>query len=142
MEVALGNDAQLWDEFHPALQHLTVTLQSPERDSREVTFGLREISTDGTQFLINGRKTFIRGTLECCIFPKTGHPPTDVEIWKRIIRVAKAYGLNLIRFHSYCPPGSGVRGGGRTGILFPGRDLLGQPVHHPRRRQTGGPVGL
>ena len=30
---------------------------------------------------------FLRGTLECCIFPKTGHPPTDAESWRRIIRV-------------------------------------------------------
>ena len=118
MEVALGNDAQLWDEFHPALQHLTVTLQSPERDSREITFGLREISADGTQFLINGRKTFIRGTLECCVFPTTGHPPTDVESWKRVIRVAKSYGLNLIRFHSYCPPEAAFEAADELGMYL------------------------
>jgi hypothetical protein len=104
MEVALGSNVQLWDEFHPALQHLKVILQSPERDSREVVFGQREVSTDGTQFTINGRKTFFRGTLECCVFPKTGHPPTDIDDWKRVIRIAKSCGLNLIRFHSYCPP--------------------------------------
>ena len=74
------------------------------RTRRIPTFGLREISTEGTQLVLNGRKLFIRGTLECCIFPLTGHPPTDVDSWKRIIRVAKAHGLNLLRFHSYCPP--------------------------------------
>jgi hypothetical protein len=92
----------LWDEFHPALHPLLFELSTG--DSKSVDVGLREISTQGTQFLINGRKTFFRGTLECCIFPLTGHPPMDVESWKRIIRVAKAYGLNLFRFHSYCPP--------------------------------------
>ena len=46
---------------------------------RSTTFGLREIATEGTQFVLNGRKIFFRGTLECCIFPKTGYPPTDVE---------------------------------------------------------------
>src|SRR5208282_3281933 len=104
MEVALGSNVQLWDEFHPALQHLKVILQSPERDSRGVVFGQREVSTDGTQFTINGRKTFFRGTLECCVFPKIRHPPTDIDDWKRVIRIAKSCGLNLIRFHSYCPP--------------------------------------
>jgi beta-galactosidase/beta-glucuronidase len=73
-------------------------------DTRMITFGLREISAAGTQLAINGRKTFMRGTLECGIFPKTGHPPTEVAEWKRIIGVAKAHGLNLMRFHSYCPP--------------------------------------
>ena len=108
-DIPLGEQAKLWDEFSPVLYQSRVNLrgqvngQQFERDSM-ATFGLREISTSGTQFLINGRKTFFRGTLECCIFPKTGHPPTDVASWKRIIRIAKAHGLNLIRFHSYCPP--------------------------------------
>lgn len=90
------------DQFTPALQPLVFQLSTG--DSKSIAVGLREISTQGTQFLINGRKTFFRGTLECCIFPLTGHPPTDVASWKRIIRIAKAHGLNLIRFHSYCPP--------------------------------------
>ncbi|MEI7936999.1 MAG: sugar-binding domain-containing protein [Verrucomicrobiota bacterium] len=100
---------QAWDEFTPDLQKLGINLMDLTDskhwlDSRSVMFGFREVSTQGTQFLINGRKTFFRGTLECCIFPLTGHPPTDMESWKRIIRIAKAYGLNLFRFHSYCPP--------------------------------------
>lgn len=70
MEIALGDDAQLWDEFHPALQHLKVVLESPARDEREITFGLRDISTDGTQFIINGRKTFMRGTRNVVFFQK------------------------------------------------------------------------
>ena len=100
---------QAWDEFTPDLQKLGINLMDLTDskhwlDSRSVMFGFREVSTQGKQFLINGRKTFFRGTLECCIFPLTGHPPTDMESWKRIIRIAKAYGLNLFRFHSYCPP--------------------------------------
>lgn len=87
-------------------------------NSKRVVFGLRGISTQGTQFLINGRKTFIRGTLECCIFPKTGHPPTDVESWKRVIRIAKDHGLNLIRFHSYCPPDAAFEAGDELGFYF------------------------
>ena len=118
VEVALGGDAQLWDEFHPALQHLKIILESPARDEREITFGLRDIATDGTQFTINGRKTFIRGTLECCVFPKTGHPPTDIDDWKRVIRVAKSCGLNLLRFHSYCPPEAAFAAADELGFYF------------------------
>ncbi|MBM3888464.1 MAG: glycoside hydrolase, partial [Verrucomicrobia bacterium] len=106
IEVPLGDGAKFWDEFSPNLHDLTFSLDTPHapRSTLNVRFGLREITTQGTQFLINGRKTFIRGTLDCCIFPKTGHPPTDVAEWKRMIAVAKAHGLNLIRFHSWCPP--------------------------------------
>jgi hypothetical protein len=118
VDVNFGPNAELWDEFHPALQHLIVTLRSPERDTREVTFGLRQISTDGTQFLINGRKTFFRGTLECCVFPKTGHPPMDVKDWERILRVAKSFGLNLLRFHSYCPPEAAFEAADKLGFYY------------------------
>ena len=97
--------------------------------SREVTFGLREIATEGTQFTINGRRTFLRGTLECCIFPKTGHPPTDVESWKRIIRIAKAHGLNQMRFHSWCPPEAAFEAADELGFYYQVEASLGQPVH-------------
>ncbi|MFN8441840.1 MAG: glycoside hydrolase [Caldilineaceae bacterium] len=109
LEVPLGDEAQLWDEFTPVLYKLTVDLActvagQSVADCRTLSFGLREIGVDGTQIVVNGRKTFIRGTLECCIFPLTGYPPCDVNSWKRIINVCKAHGLNLIRFHSWCPP--------------------------------------
>jgi len=101
--------ARLWDEFNPVRYRLSAFFPfeptaREQRPAKTVTFGLREFGTRGTQFTINGRNTFIRGTLECCIFPKTGHPPTEVDSWKRIIRIAKAHGLNTLRFHSWCPP--------------------------------------
>ena len=46
----------------------------------------------------------MRGTLECGIFPATGYPPTDVPSWRRVFRILKSYGLNFMRFHSWCPP--------------------------------------
>jgi GH18 family chitinase len=105
VEIPLGPGAPLWDEFSPVLHVLRADLEAPHgRDERTVRFGLREIGARGTQFVINGRKAFFRGTLECAIFPKTGHPPTDVASWRRIVRIAKAHGLNMIRFHSWCPP--------------------------------------
>ena len=102
VKVVLGKAAPLWDEFHPARQRLTLVLQSPERDVREVTFGLRNISTSGTQITINGQKTFLRGTLECAVFPKTGHPPTEVAEWKRLIGVARRQPRKLHRMRQMC----------------------------------------
>jgi hypothetical protein len=104
----LGEEVQLWDEFRPALYRLAASLESGPPDSwvdrRTVVFGMRHLGTNGTQFVINGRPIYVRGTLECCIFPRTGYPPTDVASWKRVIGVCKAHGLNLLRFHSHCPP--------------------------------------
>ncbi len=118
IDYPLGDDAQMWDEFNPALYELTVDLELQIKgegrgargeeaivsDRRVITFGLREIGTQGTQITLNQRPIFLRGTLECCIFPLTGYPPTDIDAWKRIIRICKAHGLNQIRFHSWCPP--------------------------------------
>lgn len=105
VRIDLAPDARPWDEFDPALQRVSLELSGGGADHRrEVSFGLRHVGTRGTQFTINGRKTYVRGTLECCIFPLTGYPPTDVASWTRIIRICKAHGLNTIRFHSWCPP--------------------------------------
>lgn len=32
------------------------------------------------------------------------YPPTDVEDWRRIVKICKAHGLNHIHFHSWCLP--------------------------------------
>ncbi len=117
LQTALPESCQRWDEFQPALYQLAASL-GDSATSRSLTFGVREITTDGTQFRINGRKTFLRGTLECCIFPATGHPPTEIAEWKRIIGVAKDHGLNLIRFHSWCPPEAAFAAADELGFYF------------------------
>ncbi len=119
LEIALGEKAPPWDEFSPVLLQLRATLDAGEaRDTRGVSFGLREIATQGTQFAVNGRKAFFRGTLECAIFPRTGHPPTDVDSWRRIVRIAKAHGLNMIRFHSWCPPQAAFTAADEEGFYY------------------------
>jgi len=119
LNVALGKEAKLWDEFHPALQKLPVQLKGNQADdARTVSFGLREIGTEGKQFVLNGHPAFFRGTLECCIFPLTGYPPTDVAAWKKVIGACKAHGLNLIRFHSWCPPEAAFVAADELGFYF------------------------
>jgi len=103
----MGSDVKLWNEFHPNLYSLEVSLNdktSGKTDVTTTTFGMREFKTSGKHILINGQPTFLRGTLECAIFPKTGYPATDLTEWLRIFTVARAHGLNHFRFHSWCPP--------------------------------------
>jgi beta-galactosidase len=107
LEARLGDRAQPWDEFHPVLHRLIVQLeggQGDAHDQREVVFGLREIKAEGRQFLLNGREINLRGTHSGGDFPLTGYPATDVASWKKIIQTCKDFGLNHIRFHSWCPP--------------------------------------
>lgn len=122
-EYALGDGALPWSEFTPNVYALSVSLSIDQGgkkfgDARTADFGLREIRANGTQFAMNGQPIFVRGTLECCIFPLTGHPPTDVDSWLRIMRIAKAHGLNTLRFHSWCPPEAAFIAGDRVGMLF------------------------
>ena len=72
----------------------------------------------GTHFEVNGHQVFLRGTLECCIFPLTGYPPTDVDSWLKVLRTIKEYGLNTVRFHSWCPPEAAFIAGDRLGVYF------------------------
>lgn len=108
-------EAKLWDEFSPNLTELTVTMGG---DERTVRFGMRKFAKQGTQFTLNGRPISLRGTLDCSVFPLTGYPPTDVESWRKTYRVMKSYGLNFIRFHSWCPPDAAFTGADLEGILI------------------------
>jgi beta-galactosidase len=105
LEVPLGASAPLWSEFNPALHHLSVRLTGSGADhTRAFTFGLREIRRDGRHILLNGDILSLRITHFGGDFPLTGFPATDAASWKRIIAICKSFGLNGIRFHSWCPP--------------------------------------
>lgn len=99
---------KLWSEFTPNVYHIDI---ASDDDTLHRVFGLRDIVADGRQMYLvqhsaNGDRLpiWIRGTVENCNFPLTGYPPTDVESWKQIFTKCKQYGLNAMRFHSYCPP--------------------------------------
>lgn len=116
----MGKNPLLWSEFHPDIYKMKVSVSAgaSASDQKSLLFGMREFSTHGTQFTINGRPTMLRGTLECAAYPKTGYPPTDVNSWLRIFRICKAYGLNHMRFHSWCPPDAAFEAADRTGFYL------------------------
>lgn len=113
--IDLGTDAQLWDEFTPNLYQLQVMAGD---DVYETTFGLRNLSVEGRQLVINGRPLFLRGTVENCNFPETGYPPMEESEWLRVFRKCKEYGINHVRFHSYCPPEAAFAAADRVGIYL------------------------
>lgn len=117
-ELPLGDEAQLWSEFHPALYRLTLSLETAQgKDVQQADFGLRDFRAEGKHFTINGNTTFLRGKHDACVFPLTGYTAMDVESWRHYFQVAKQYGINLYRFHSWCPPGGLFRGGRSGGHL-------------------------
>lgn len=105
VDLELGNKMLLWDEFDPALYRLTTTLSADGvMDTKVVDFGMRDFKASGTQFTINGNKTFLRGKHDACVFPLTAHVAMDLDTWRHYFKVAKEYGINHYRFHSWCPP--------------------------------------
>jgi hypothetical protein len=118
LAISLPN-ARLWDEYDPSLYPVEFLLSAGGRTDRVTTIaGLREIATRGTQFLLNGRPIFLRGNLECAIFPLTGYASMRVEDWERLFRIARSYGLNAFRFHSWCPPETAFVAADRAGFLL------------------------
>jgi hypothetical protein len=98
-------NAALWDEFHTNLYTVSAQLtQGTILSVAKTKFGMREMGNEKTLLWVNGQRIFLRGTLECAIFPLTGHPPMDNKGWMKVFATAKAYGLNHLRFHSWCPP--------------------------------------
>lgn len=97
---------KFWDEFSPNLYTAAIQLLRSNKveDQYTGTFGLRRLSNEHSLLHINGHRMFLRGTLECAIFPLTGHPPMQKQEWIRLMEIAKGYGLNHLRFHSWCPP--------------------------------------
>jgi len=117
----------LWSEFSPKTYTVTVTLSDKSGniiDSKTSTFGFREVARHGNQLLINGKPAFMRGNLECAVFPKTGHPPVTVEGWKKIWQIYKDHNLNHARFHSWCPPEAAFIAADELGIYLQVEDPI------------------
>jgi hypothetical protein len=121
IDYPLGKEMQLWSEFTPALYSLSVDFKDNKGeviDKKNIDFGMREFKASGTHFEVNGNQIFLRGTLECCIFPLKGYPPTDVKSWGKVLQICKDYGLNHIRFHSWCPPEAAFIAADKLGMYF------------------------
>ena len=119
VELNMGRDVLLWDEFNPNLYRLEASLNSPQGNHKtDVNFGMREFKANGSRFQVNNQPVFLRGTLESSIFPKTGYPSTDVDDWIRIFNTCKSHGLNHVRFHSHCPPEAAFEAADQVGIYL------------------------
>ena len=104
-----------WSEFNPQVLTLNLAL---DKDGRSVDFGMRNLESMGNRLMLNGSPVFLRGTLECCIFPLTGNPPTDDAGWEKVFTTAREWGLNHLRFHSWCPPEAAFRVADRMGFYL------------------------
>lgn len=113
--ILLGDDMMLWDEYSPKVYELSVINGN---DRYNTVFGMRDVKVDGRHIMLNGKELLVRGTVGNCCFPETGYPPTDEFSWHRIFTKCKEYGINTMRFHSYCPPEAAFTAADKLGFYL------------------------
>lgn len=121
--IQLGKNIKLWDEFNPNLYTISCQLKTSDdkvnyQHEKSATFGMREVKQGKNHVLINNRPVHLRGNVENAVFSKTGHAPVDDASWERIMLLMKEYGMNHLRFHSWCPPAAAFRMADKHGIYF------------------------
>ena len=78
----------------------------------------KDFHIEGQHFYANGHQIFLRGKHDACVWPLTGHVAMDVESWKDYLGTCSAYGLNHVRFHSWCPPEAAFVAADELGIIL------------------------
>lgn len=121
--IQLGKKIQLWDEFNPYIYDITAKLNTTSdkgkyENEKSATFGMREVAQGKNHVLLNNRPIHLRGTVENAVFPKTGYAPVEDPEWERIMKLMKQYGMNHMRFHSWCPPRAAFRMADKYGIYL------------------------
>jgi len=101
------------------LYDLAVKLRTGEGiDTKSLKIGLRDFTAVDQHFKLNDRHIFLRGKVCSAVFPLTGYPPMGVSRWREIFQVYKDYGLNHLRFHSWCPPEAAFQAADEMGFIL------------------------
>lgn len=97
---------EAWSDRAPRLYGCRLEIFDGETllDEETHMWGYRQIKCRGTQILLNGKPTFLRGETEHCYFPETANPHFDKAKYLHDLGVLKQAGFNFIRCHTWCPP--------------------------------------
>ncbi len=78
----------------------------------------RNFEIRGQHFFADGHVTFLRGKHDACVWPLAGHVPMDVKSWLWYLGRCRDYGINHVRFHSWCPPEAAFTAADSIGIYL------------------------
>lgn len=78
----------------------------------------RDFHIRGQHFYANGHRLFLRGKHDACVWPLTGHVAMDAASWRKYLGTCAEYGLNHVRFHSWCPPEAAFEAADELGIIL------------------------
>ena len=84
----------------------------------DIHSNFKDFHIEGQHFYANGHKVFLRGKHDACVWPLTGHVAMDVDSWKSYLGDCVAYGLNHVRFHSWCPPEAAFVAADELGVIL------------------------
>lgn len=76
------------------------------------------LTADAHHFYLDGRLIFLRGKHDACVWPLTGHVPMDYDSWDKYFGCLQEYGINHVRFHSWCPPEEAFHVADQKGIIL------------------------
>jgi len=94
--------ARLWSTEAPNLYEARISLKKGAQifDQVSQTFGFREIKTNGTHILLNGKPVYLRGYGDDSSEVLTGAPPHSKDIYLERMRIAKGLGsMPVVPFH-------------------------------------------
>lgn len=116
-----------WSDRQPNLYTLELNLRagSIALDTHRQPFGLRRLTTSGTNLRLNGQPIFLRGDCEHAYFPKTCTPPLDIDSYREHLRILKSIGFNWLRFHTWTPPEPYLQAADELGFLVQVEPPLG-----------------
>ncbi len=112
-------NARLWSPKSPHLYDVTLQLLSQGElvDTISTQFGLRQLKTENDHFILNGRPIFLRGYGEVSTFPNTIAPHANKDEYKKRLGLAREYGFNYIRHHSWTPPEEYLQAADELGMM-------------------------
>lgn len=113
--VITDNKELTWNEFTPEFYQVILSYGEQELKKR---VAIVEPKSTTDSITLAGKKVFLRGTLDCAVFPKTGHPAMDENEWERIFLTLKDYGVNHVRYHCWCPPEAAFTVADRLGMYL------------------------
>ena len=110
-----GVPGQVYDSSHAYTENtqtnwngiigeIALTTSLLENEAIPVHPAFKDFHIEGQQFFANGHPIYLRGRHDACVWPLTGHVAMDVDSWRHYFKVCEEYGLNHVRFHSWCPP--------------------------------------
>ena len=98
--------------------YLTTSQPKALPATKHIHPNFKDFHIKGQHFYANGHKIFLRGKHDACVWPLTGHVAMDVKSWKDYLGKCADYGLNHVRFHSWCPPEAAFVAADELGIIL------------------------